>query len=627
MRRSLIVILSLVIAAAGRAAAATRCDAEVCVYGGTASGMMAAVAAARAGRSVVVVEPSRWLGGIIGGGIRVVQDCAYPREIGGLTKRMLEEDRKIGGGRHDHQPAFRRLFRRLAKEHGIRVIYEHRLGTVEKDGGRIAALRLDYAPLAKDGCPAAEAKTRGAAVVRARVFIDAGYEGDLMARAKVSYVVGRESKARYGESLAGVRNLRVFNISPYVDADDPKSGLLAMIDPAGVGEMGSASRHILAYNFRLQWVADGRPLGKPSRYDEAQYALVRRALKVNRRAVGWPTANYSRRSLISSGIPGLQSDYPDADWPRRAGIWRAWADHAKIMHKLTGSTRMLRTGEYPDSNGFPNQLYIRLARRMVGRYVVTQHDLMCQTSVDDPVGLAYYKVDIYPCRLVATADGKVATEGETFIMVSPGPYPISYRSLTPKKDECVNLLVPVCMSASHVALSSIRMEPTYMVMGESAGIAAVRALDEGRCVQEIDMAAYRKALLAAGQVLAWDGTGYNNGRKGWWTDHPEGYRRRPLETIFKGPRRGEGRADRRAQWIQRFWQTCDADGDRKITRDEWNRGKKGWQWLFPFIDTDGNGLIDPKEYAAFQDYKARHPDWAAELRKAGRRERGEQRDR
>ena len=597
-------------------------ECDVCVYGGTASGMLAAVAAARAGKTVVVVEPSRWLGGIVGGGIRVMRDCLYPRDIGGLTRMMMEEDRKIGGGGHDRQPAFRECFERLAREHGIRVIYEHRLGRTEKDGNRITALRLDYAPPANDGCPAAKATTVDAATVLGKVFIDASYEGDLMARAEVSYVVGRESTAKYQESLAGQRHLLVFDVSPYVDGHDPSSGLLPMIDPEPYRE-GAASRHIIAYNFRLQWVNDGSPIGEPANYDEAKYALVRRAFgakasrkgKSKQKLIGWPTDNYDRRSMISSGIPGRQSDYPDADWPERAEIWCEWSDHAKIMHKLIGSKRTLKAGEYLESNDFPNQLYVRMARRMVGRYVMTQHDLMCQTTIDDPIGLGYYKVDIYPCRLVATADGKVASEGETFIMVCPGPYPISHRSLTPKADECGNLLVPVCISASHVALSSIRMEPTYMIMGESAGIAAVRAIEEGTNVQDIDMAAYRKALLAAGQVLQWHGTGYNNGRDGWWTDHPEDYQKRPLETIFKGSRSVKASAldpgIRHSGWIERLLKECDTNGDGLVSRSEWDGGKKGWERLFPTIDSNEDGQIDPKEYAAFQVYKARNPDWRA----------------
>jgi len=512
-----ILSLTVVMVAALSARGAERHKADVCVYGGTASGMMAAIAAAKAGRSVILVEPSRWLGGIVGGGIRVLRDCAYPRDIGGLTKMMMEQDRRIGGGAHDRQNAFRKLFVELARKHKIKVIFEHRLGKADKDAAtkRITTLRLDFAPPAKDGCPAARPARTAAVDVTAKVFIDASYEGDLMARAGVSFAVGRESKDKYGESLAGVRNVRVFNVDPYIRPGDRTSGLLPMISPEPIGELGSASRYIIAYNFRLQWVRNGQAVGQPDNYDPAKYELLRRALKAKnaRGLVSWPHGNYDRRGLLSGGIPGRQSDYPDADWSERAKIWRQWIDHVKIMHKLTGSTRTLKKGEYPDSGDFPNQLYVRMARRMRGRYVMTQHDLEHKTRIDDPIGLGYYKVDIYPCRLVATPDGKVASEGETFVMVSPGPYQIPYRSLTPRKTECSNLIVPVCMSASHVALSSIRMEPTYMVMGESAGIAAVRALAENAAVQDIDLERYTKALKDAGQVLRWDGKGYRRHRR------------------------------------------------------------------------------------------------------------------
>jgi len=560
-------------------------SADVCVYGGTAAGMTAAVAAAKAGRSVIIVEPSRWLGGIVGGGIRVLRDCAYPRDIGGLTKMMMEQDRKIGGGPHDRQNAFREFFVELTKKHKIKVIFEHRLGKADKDAGtkRITTLHLDHAPPARDGCPTAKAAKTAAVDVTARVFIDASYEGDLMARAGVSFTVGRESRHKYAESLAGVRNVRVFNVDPYIKPGDRSSGLLPMISPEPIGELGSASRYIIAYNFRLQWVSGGQAVGEPDNYDPARYELLRRALKSARKSVSWPHNNYDRRGLLSGGIPGRQSDYPGADWPERAKIWREWIDHVKIMHKLTGSTRTLKKGEYPDSDDFPNQLYIRMARRMLGRYVITESDLRHKTKIEDSIALGYYKVDIYPCRLVATDEGKVASEGETFVMISPGPYRIPYRSLTPKATECTNLLVPVCISASHVALSSIRMEPTYMVMGESAGIAAARTIDESKNVQDIDPGAYRKALQTAGQVLEWDGTGYGRGRR------PD-----------------NGRQFRFAQLVKK----CDANGDSLVSPGEWKKGKKGWEWLFPIIDTDKNGQIDAKEYAAFQVYKVRNPDWA-----------------
>ena len=472
---------------------------------------MAAVAASKADKSVIVVEPSRWLGGIVGGGIRVLRDCKYPDDIGGLTKTMMEKDRQIGGAAHDQQNAFRELFKTLVEEHGIEVIYEHRLGPVEKSDTRITALRLDYAPPHEDGCPAAEATRTDSATVSAKVFIDASYEGDLMAAAGVSYTVGRESSTRYVESLAGVRNLRIFDVDPYVTPGDPTSGLLPMISPDPMGHAGAASRHIIAYNFRLQWKpsGEGSPVGEPENFNEADYELVRRALAAEPSAVSWPHKNYDRVGLISGGIPGRQADYPEADWPARAKLWREWIDHVKIMHKLTGSDQTLNRGEYPDSGDFPHQLYVRMARRMVGPYIMTQHDLEHLTDINDSIGLGYYKVDIYPCRLVATPDGKVASEGETFEMISPGPYRIAYRSITPKAAECTNLLVPVCISASHVALSSIRMEPTYMILGESAGIAAARAVDEEQPVQKINLSAYQKALEAAGQVLQWDGEGYD----------------------------------------------------------------------------------------------------------------------
>ena len=528
-----------------------RHTADVCVYAGTDSGVMAAVAIAKRGKSVIIVEPSRWLGGFVGGGIRVLRDCRYPDEVGGLTRTIMEKDFEIGGGAHDQQWAIREVFAELVEKYGIKVLFQHRLGKTGKVGNRITTLHLDYAPPDMDGCPAPEAAVANSAEVTAKVFIDAGYEGDLMAQAGVSYVVGRESMDQYGESLAGVRNINIFDVDPYVKPGDPASGLLPMISPEPIGEIGSASRYMMAYSFRPLWMppGEGTPVGEPEHYDPAKYELVRRALKTAPKSISWPHSNYDRKGLISGGIPGRQADYPEGDWKERARIWREFVDHVKIMHKITGSQQTLCRGEYPDSGDFPNQLYIRLARRMTGKYVMTQHDLMHQTDVDDSIGLGYgwiSMVDIYPCRLVATPDGKVASEGEVFVRVSPGPYRIPYRSITPKSEECGNLLAPVCVSASHVALASIRMEPTYMLMGESAGIAAVRAIHEGKDVQSIDMTAYRKELLNAGQILEWDGTGYGgeipdrldqDRENVWWKSHPEDYQKCPVSAIFKGPRK------------------------------------------------------------------------------------------
>ena len=531
-------------------AAGTRLRADVCVYGGTAAGVMAALAVAAAARSVVLVEPSRWLGGFVGGGIRVLRDCRYPDEVGGRTRTMMERDFLLGGGAHDRQAALRALFAELVGQAAVTVLFEHRLGRVALAGNRIRTLHLDRARPDRDGPPAAYPEAVDVVQVSAEVFIDAGYEGDLLAAAGVSYARGREAAREFGESLAGVRNLRVFDVDPYRRQGDSASGLLPMVSPEPVGEPGSASRYPMAYNFRPLWVAPGagREVGEPSRYDPAEYALFRRALQAGV-ACTWPHDNYARRELMSGGIPGRQAEYPEADWSERRTIWRAFVDHVKIMHRLTGRRETLCPGEYPDSGDFPNQLYVRLARRMRGRYTMTQHDLMHQVEVHDAIGLGYGwlgMVDIYPCRLVATRDGRVASEGEVFVRVSPGPYPIPYRAITPHERECANLLVPVCLSGTHVALASVRMEPTYMVLGESAGIAAVRALEERVSVQAIDGARLRRALAAAGQILQWDDFDYGDERpdrldwnreRPWWISHPEDYERRPIASLPKGPRR------------------------------------------------------------------------------------------
>ena len=522
-------------------APATPAVADVCVYGGTASGVMAAVAAKREGKSVIIVEPARALGGMIGGGIQVNQDTRHPGDIGGLTRLMMEKDIEIGGEPHENQPKFREALAELVKKHGITVLYHHRLGTIAKTGTKIEKLFLDYAPVEPDGCPAAKTQKTGAFQVEAAVFIDASYEGDLMALARVPYAVGREGRSEFNESLAGQRNLKKFDLSPYVIPGDSKSGLLPMIDPEPFVE-GGASRHIMAYNFRPRWVpaGQGAKVGAPSHYDPANYELVLRALRSHPEYVGWPSANYARGSLISGGIPGRQSDYPDGTWEVRSKIWREWIDHVKIMHQLTGSTQELKKGEYPDSvNDFPDQLYVRLGRRMRGEYVITQHDLMLQTDVEDSIGLGYGWVgwtDIYPTRIIATADGKVATEGESNATITPGPYRISYRAMVPKAQSCTNLIVPVCASSTHIAMSSIRMEGTWMLMGESAGIAAAQSLNEKVAVQKIDQGKYRARLRQVGQILEWDGTGYGGGASAWWNKHPEDYQRHPVATLRKGPR-------------------------------------------------------------------------------------------
>ena len=538
MRKLAIIFVFLICRLPLQAAEREVIETDICVYGGTASGVAAALAAARRGRNVVIVEPFRHLGGMHGGGIRINQDCMYLKDIGGTAKELHDADRALPGGGHLNQWQARLMLRKKVDEAGIKVFTQHRLDSREdvlKDGTTIERIDLNYAPIMEEGVPPPEPEKRRVFSVSAKVFIDASYEGDLMAFAGADYTVGRESRNMYNESLGGQRGLKYFDVDPYVEPGNPDSGVLPMITTEPY-EPGAASKYMIAYNFRLRWQKKGgTPVSPLEReVDHKKYELVKRGLRV-KGAVSWPHANYNRRAMVSSGVPARQVDYPDADWAARSTVWRDWIDHVKTMNILCDvRDPRLPEGEYPDNNDFPDQIYTRMGRRMIGEYVVTQHDLMHQTLVNDSVGLGYYAVDIYPPRLIAHK-GKVASEGEVFVRVSPGPYPLSYQALIPKKNQCTNLIVPVCMSASHVAMASIRMESSYVVLGEGAGIAASHAVTSGKIFHEVDVLAMRADMKKAGVIMEWDGTGYGpRSRRHWpahaiyWTSHPEDYKKIPI---------------------------------------------------------------------------------------------------
>ncbi len=519
---------------------------DLCVYGATASGILAAVGAAERGCSVALIEPSRWLGGMIGGGIRIATDCEHPVDVGGWTRRLLLHERTFQVWNQDGgQLDLRRMWGEIVGQFGIPVFFEHRLQSLEKVGSRIASVTLEYAPPGPDGTPASEAERCDALSIEATVFIDASYEGDLLAMAGVRYTVGRESRAEYGESLAGVRHVQpFFGVDPYRCKGDSASGLLPLIPTDPLGEEGAASRFMIPFNFRhrrdMQRAGEGAPAPLPSGYADDHLELVRRVSEAGH--LGSCRGNFNRRSLLDGSVPGLQADYPEADWKRRAAIWRAFIQNDLLVAQQSG-VKLGLSDMYPDTKGWPHQLYIRMARRMRGRYVMTQADLALQTEIPDSIGLGYYNVDIYPCRMVVLEDGRLATEGETWELLSPGPYPISYRSLTPNEEECSNLLVSVCISASHVACASIRMEPTFMIMGESAGIAAALAIEKGTSVQKAGEEELTNALHKAGQVLRWSGEGYGPFWFGkpfsaWWEKHPEEYRKYPVLPRKAGISRG-----------------------------------------------------------------------------------------
>ena len=500
--------------------------ADVCVYAGNAAGIAAAVAAAREGCRVLVVEPSRWLGGMTGSGL-VHIDWGRSEAAGGSAKKILKD------GLTD--PQYRRMFADLAKQHGVEILYEHRVASVAKTGATITSLVLDYAPPDRFGCPIAQPKTASAVTVNARMFIDCSYEGDLMAKSGVTYTFGRESRDHYGENLAGVRPpLAVYDIDPYVKPGDPRSGLLPLLQDYTPGPIGSADKLTMGYGFRWKFTLEKNqiPIEPPADYDPFTFEIYRRAftkkLNLNGRrmrklgeyeiatgGIHYPGAGNLSRSLIAPTVFGCNAAYPDGDWPERARIWKFHQDF------LRGITHFLRTdpsapeklktraliagfdpGQFDDTAGWPHQLYVREARRMVSSYVVTQKDMEGKTDPGDSVGLASYGVDDWPYAM-HPIDGKIALQGGEYSMLyleetHRGIYKIPYRAITPTARECRNLFVPVCCSASHIAMTSIRMEPVWMTLGEASGVAAAMALRGDLPVQHVDTATLRSKLRDLG---------------------------------------------------------------------------------------------------------------------------------
>lgn len=503
---------------------------DVCVYGATAGGIAAAVAAAREGSRVILVEPTRWLGGMTGGGLSHV-DWGRKEAVGGIALSILKH------GYNDSE--YRKEFAKLLEENGIRVVYEHRVSSVEKEGPSIRALVCDHAPPDRLGCPLARPATAGAMRIPAKVFIDCSYEGDVMALAGISHTRGREARSEYGESLAGVRpDLAVYDIDPYRTPGDPKSGLLPLLQGIRMPAEGEADRLSMGYGFRWKFSTgeDRLPIGAPEDYDPRTFELYRRGFqggvnmeqgrRMNELGVYSPEwgavhkmgAGNLSRSLWASTNFGNSAGYPEGDWTERAKIWK-WDQEfmRQITHFILTDPSVpeglksgvagigFQPGIFDDTEGCPHQLYVREARRLRSTYVVTQKDLEGTTDPEDSIGLASYGVDDWPYATYAR-DGKVALNGGEFseLYLDPvhrGIYKIPYRAIVPKKEECGNLFVPVCCSASHIAMTSIRMEPVWMVLGESAGIAASMAVSRGAPVQDVAYQELRRKLLERKQIL------------------------------------------------------------------------------------------------------------------------------
>jgi hypothetical protein len=486
---------------------------DLCVYGGSASGVICAVQAARLGRSVVVVNPAKHVGGMTTGGLSWT-DFGNKAAIGGMAREFYRRCGARYGVAEEwcfEPKVAERVLEEMLAEAGVVVYPKEYLRSVRRRNGRVESLT-----------------TESGLTVEARMFVDATYEGDLMARARVSYTVGREGNRRYAETLNGVQYLDKHQfdlpVSPYVREGDPSSGLLPGIEPRARERTGTGDRRIQAYNFRLILTrkADNRlPFPKPEGYDPAEYVLTARYL-----AAGWNGAfgkfdpirgdkvDKNNHGATSTDYIGANYRWPTASYAERERIFQAHVRYVAGWFWFMANdpsvpadvrARMAEWGlcrdEFTDTGGWPHQLYVREARRMVSDYVITEHDCRGNLRAPDPVGLGSYGMDSHNCRRYAV-DGRVMNEGDVQVGGFP-PYPISYRSIVPKRGQCTNLLVPVCISASHIAYGSARMEPVFMVLGQSAAIAADLALERDCAVQDVEYAKLRSRLIEAGQVLEW----------------------------------------------------------------------------------------------------------------------------
>jgi hypothetical protein len=496
-------------------------ETDICIYGGTSGGVVAAYAAGRLGKTAVLAEPSAHLGGLSSGGLGAT-DIGNKMAITGLSRDFY---RTLGI--HYGQPEMwtfephvaESIFNDMVNSPNIKVLSKYRLKKVLKENTILREIILESIE-----SPGWKSRFR----IKAKMFIDCSHEGDLMAASGVSYTVGRESNSKYSETVNGVqvREYHQFpdSIDPYLVPGKPESGLVYGINSAPLQPTGSGDKLVQAYNYRLCLTRDTAnmiPVTAPDNYDPSHYELLKRVIAYRERR-GQQVNLDKYLSIIE--MPGGKTDinnngpfstdfinnswnYPEADYRTREKIACAHTDYIKGLLYFLGNdagvpdylrNQMLSWGyakdEFRDNGGFPHQMYVREARRMIGEYVMTEHNCRGTVVAEDSVGKAAYTMDSHNCRRIEI-NGMVKNEGDVQVGGFP-PYPISYRSLTPKREECTNLLVPVCLSATHIAYGSIRMEPVFMVLGQSAAMAASMAIDKICAVQEIDVRALQERLVS-----------------------------------------------------------------------------------------------------------------------------------
>ncbi|HYG73989.1 MAG TPA: FAD-dependent oxidoreductase [Planctomycetota bacterium] len=485
-------------------------ECDLCVYGGTPGGVTAAIQMNRMGKKAVLVSFNKFVGGLTSGGLSAT-DVGNGKSIGGMAREFYDRAGTISGFKPSKAE---KLFLDMLKEASVPIYYEHRLKSIVKEGNKIVELEFENGNK-----------------FRAKMFVDATYEGDLLAMAKVSYHVGRESNATYGETINGIQFLKGHNfnypIDPYKKEGDPSSGLLWGISAEPPGKPGEGDKKIQAYNFRmyLSNKEDRLPFPKPNGYEPERYALLLRYLKAAKDLNEWSftykngpfqlqNGDCNNAGGFSTDNIGRNYEWPEADYATREkifqdhvtyqqGLMYFMANDPSVPELLQSKVKKygLAAGEFTETGGWPHQLYIREGRRMISDYVMTEHNCRGKVLAEDSVGMASYTMDSHHCQRVIV-DGKVKNEGNVEVGVKQ-PFPISFRSIVPKESECANLAVPVCLSSTHISYGSIRMEPVFMILGQSAGTAAAMAIDAGSAIQKVEYPKLKEKLLAGKQVLEW----------------------------------------------------------------------------------------------------------------------------
>ncbi len=523
---------------------------DVVVYGGTSAGVIAAVQAKKMGKTAIIVAPEKHLGGLSSSGLGAT-DSGNRDVIGGLSRdfyhRLWQHYQDESVWTHQPMPkekgipgqggrgidnatqtmwvfepsAAEQVFEDLIHEYEIPVVreaYLDREAGVHKEDVKIRSIQT------LSGCK-----------IKGKMFIDATYEGDLFAAAGVSYTTGRESNTQYGETLNGrqvgnaIHHQFAGHVDPYIERGNPSSGLLPMVNPPLEGKDGDADTKIQAYCFRmcLTNAPENRvEIEKPANYDERDYELLFRSIEAGQKAFctfsPMPNAKTDSNNnlAVSTDFIGQNYTWPDGSYTERQSMYKkhlAWQqglmwtlrNHPRVPEAIRREFEPwgLSKDEFSDNGHWPYILYIREGRRMIGDFVVSERHLRRIDPTPRPVGMGSYNMDSHHIQrhVMIGEDGVATVRNEGDVQVNPGgPYPIDYGALLPKKTECENLLVPVCVSCTHIAYGSIRMEPVFMLLGQSAATAACLSLESRIAPQDLPYDQLRERLITDGQVLSWE---------------------------------------------------------------------------------------------------------------------------